>query len=55
MADQMWYFPLLRPYVDHVPVKADLSDLDEKIEVRITSPLTIRYVHRLASLMACVC
>lgn len=34
VADQMWYFPLLRPYVDHVPVKADLSDLEEKIEVR---------------------
>ena len=27
----MWYFPLLKPYVDHVPVKADLSDLEEKI------------------------
>lgn len=27
----MWYFPLLQPYVDHVPVKADLSDLEEKI------------------------
>jgi hypothetical protein len=32
VADEMWYFPLLRPYVDHVPVKADLSDLAEKIE-----------------------
>ncbi|KAL3912908.1 MAG: hypothetical protein SGILL_006701, partial [Bacillariaceae sp.] len=31
VADQMWYFPLLEPYVDHVPVKADLSDLEEKI------------------------
>jgi hypothetical protein len=29
VADQMWYFPLLQPYVDHVPVKADLSDLEE--------------------------
>lgn len=38
----MWYFPLLRPYVDHVPVKADLSDLDEKIEVRIAFPLKLR-------------
>lgn len=28
----MWYFPLLQPNVDHVPVKADLSDLQEKIE-----------------------
>jgi hypothetical protein len=27
----MWYFPLLKPYVDHVPVSADLSDLEEKI------------------------
>ena len=31
VADTMWYFPLLEPYVDHVPVKADLSDLEEKI------------------------
>jgi len=31
VADTMWYFPLLQPYVDHVPVKADLSDLEEKI------------------------
>ncbi len=31
VADTMWYFPLLLPYVDHVPVKADLSDLEEKI------------------------
>jgi hypothetical protein len=28
----MWYFPLLKPYHDHVPVKADLSDLGEKIK-----------------------
>ena len=28
----MWYFPLLRPFVDHVPVKSDLSDLRQKIE-----------------------
>jgi len=32
VADEMWYFPLLRPYVDHVPVKSDLSDLAEVIE-----------------------
>jgi hypothetical protein len=32
VADQMWYFPLLQPYVDHVPVKADMSDLKEQIE-----------------------
>lgn len=31
VADRMWYFPLLKPYIDHVPVKADLSDLEEKI------------------------
>ena len=31
VADTMWYFPLLQPYVDHVPVNADLSDLEEKI------------------------
>jgi hypothetical protein len=29
VADQMWYFPLLRPYHDHVPVRADMSDLRE--------------------------
>ena len=31
VADRMWYFPLLQPYVDHVPVKSDLSDLEDKI------------------------
>lgn len=31
-ADQMWYFPMLRPYYDHIPVKSDLSDIVEKIE-----------------------
>ena len=31
VADRMWYFPLLQPYIDHVPVKADLSDLEDKI------------------------
>jgi hypothetical protein len=31
VADRMWYFPLLKPYHDHIPVKADLSDLEEKI------------------------
>jgi len=31
VADRMWYFPLLKPYVDHIPIKADLSDLEEKI------------------------
>jgi hypothetical protein len=51
----MWYFPLLRPYVDHVPVKADLSDLDEKIEVRIAFSLTTRYAHPLNLRPACVC
>ena len=33
VADQMWYFPLLVPFRDHVPVKADLSDLQEKIKL----------------------
>jgi predicted component of type VI protein secretion system len=32
VADRMWYFPLLKPYHDHVPVKPDLSDLEEKIK-----------------------
>jgi hypothetical protein len=32
VADQMWYFPMLVPYEDHVPVKSDLSDLAEQIE-----------------------
>lgn len=32
VADQMWYFPLLRPYYDHIPVKADLSDLRQVLE-----------------------
>lgn len=32
VADSMWYFPLLKPYVDHVPVKADLSDLRQVLE-----------------------
>lgn len=32
VAGDMWYSKLLKPYVDHVPVKADLSDLDEKIK-----------------------
>eukprot|EP01039_Chlorochromonas_danica_P002692 gene2692-2942_t len=32
VADSMWYFPLLKPYVDHVPVKADLSDLQQVLE-----------------------
>ena len=32
VADTMWFFPLLRPYVDHIPVRADLSDLAEKIQ-----------------------
>ena len=31
VADRMWYFDLLKPYHDHIPVKADLSDLGEKI------------------------
>ncbi|KAJ1450261.1 glycosyl transferase family 90-domain-containing protein [Pelagophyceae sp. CCMP2097] len=31
VADTMWFFPLLRPFVDHVPVRADLSDLADQI------------------------
>jgi hypothetical protein len=31
VADRMWYFPLLQPYEDHIPIRADLSDLEEKI------------------------
>lgn len=27
VADQMWYFPLLKPFYDHVPVKADLRSV----------------------------
>ena len=32
VADSIWYFPLLQPYIDHIPVKADLSNLLEQIE-----------------------
>lgn len=32
VADEMWYFPLLQPFVDHVPIAEDLSDLAEKIQ-----------------------
>lgn len=29
VADQMWYFPLLKPYHDHIPVKSgDGGDYD---------------------------
>eukprot|EP01136_Pigoraptor_vietnamica_P028612 Opistho-1_new@86264 len=31
-AGHLWFFPLLRPFEDHVPVKHDFSDLQEKIE-----------------------
>ena len=31
-AGQLWFSPLLEPFADHVPVAADLSDLQEKIE-----------------------
>jgi hypothetical protein len=30
-ASQLWFFPMLKPMFDHIPVKADLSDLAEKI------------------------
>ena len=29
---ELWYFPLLIPYEDHIPVQSDLSDLAEKIQ-----------------------
>jgi len=32
VADKLWYFPLLQPNIDHIPIKADLSDLKEKID-----------------------
>lgn len=32
VAGDMWYFPLLRPYYDHVPVKEDLSDLAQQLQ-----------------------
>lgn len=32
VADQLWYFPMLQPWVDHVPIEDDLSDLEEKID-----------------------
>lgn len=32
VADEMWYYPILEPFQDHVPIKADLSDLAEKIQ-----------------------
>lgn len=32
VADRMWYFPILKEYEDHVPVKMDLLDLEEKIQ-----------------------
>jgi hypothetical protein len=31
-APDLWYFPMLRPFVDHVPVRADLADLAQQIE-----------------------
>ena len=31
-ASELWFFPALVPYQDHVPVKEDLSDLAEQIE-----------------------
>ncbi|TMW68756.1 hypothetical protein Poli38472_006224 [Pythium oligandrum] len=32
VAKELWFTSLLRPYEDHVPVKADLSDLAEQIQ-----------------------
>ena len=31
-ASTLWFFPMLVPYKDHVPVRGDLSDLAEQIE-----------------------
>jgi hypothetical protein len=31
VADQLWFMPQLQPGVDHVPVKADMSDLLDRI------------------------
>uniref|UniRef100_A0A7S3JW67 Glycosyl transferase CAP10 domain-containing protein n=1 Tax=Aureoumbra lagunensis TaxID=44058 RepID=A0A7S3JW67_9STRA len=31
VADKIWFFPLLKPYIDHIPVRADLTDLADKI------------------------
>lgn len=62
VADLMWYFPLLQPWVDHVPVKEDLSDLAEKIDwcrshdeeckaiAQRAGALYKKYVHRSACL-----
>lgn len=30
--DELWFYPLLKPYEDFIPIKKDLSDLFEKIE-----------------------
>jgi hypothetical protein len=32
VADSMWYFPLLKPYYDHIPIHADYSNLQEVLE-----------------------
>jgi hypothetical protein len=32
IADNLWFFPLLKPYEDHIPIKSDLSNLIEVIE-----------------------
>lgn len=46
VADRMWFFPLLRPYVDHVPVRADLSDLADKIRWCRRNDATCRAIAR---------
>eukprot|EP00606_Chrysophyceae_sp_TOSAG23-5_P000339 GSChrysophyteH2.ASY1.ANO1.1208.1 assembled CDS len=51
VADQMWYFPLLKPYYDHVPVKADLSDLREQIEWCINNDDKCRQIAENAKLI----
>ncbi|KAJ0403403.1 hypothetical protein P43SY_003974 [Pythium insidiosum] len=32
VASDLWFSSLLRPFEDHVPIRADLSDLEEKIQ-----------------------
>lgn len=32
VADSMWYFPLLKPYYDHIPINEDYSNLQEILQ-----------------------
>ena len=51
VADQMWYFPLLKPYYDHVPVKSDLSNLRKQIEWCINNDNKCKKIAENAKLM----